>query len=87
MRTNLERYLATTIEMLLVREDGGDEGPLLDKLDELWIKLSEDEIAFTKSIRTAKKPPRDLGKCLKCGIPLTDSSEHSSYCNDCLHKL
>lgn len=45
-RTNLEKYLATTVQMLMARIDGRDEDPYTDKLDVLGELLTDEEIEF-----------------------------------------
>lgn len=55
MRTNLELYLAASIEMLLLRVDGGNEDAILDKLDELGDKLSPEEVEFTKTFLSKER--------------------------------
>ncbi len=45
-RTNLEQYLAITIQMLMAREDGRDDSPYLDRLDEFHNLLTRDDLEF-----------------------------------------
>ena len=50
MRTNLEQYLAVTVQMLMARDDGRDEDPYLDKLDNLHKLLTVEEIKFVNEM-------------------------------------
>lgn len=45
-RTNLEQYLALTVQMLMARTDGRDEDPYLDKLDTFHDLLTTEEVDF-----------------------------------------
>jgi hypothetical protein len=49
-RTPLEQYLATTIQMLMARSDGKDDASYLDKLDELYKLLAEEDVAFIEEM-------------------------------------
>lgn len=44
--TNLEQYLAITIQMLMARFDGRDEDPYLDKLDKFHDLLTREDLDF-----------------------------------------
>lgn len=46
MRTNLEQYLALTVQMLIAREEGRPEDPYLDELDRVGDFLTDEESAF-----------------------------------------
>ena len=92
-RTNLERYQAITIQMLMARADGRNEDPYLDKLDELHKLLSEEEIKFINGMSdwgthywcpSCSMAHLNTFKCPKaptcegCGIPTS-----YTLCHDC----
>lgn len=49
-RTNLERYLAVSMQMLMARADRRNEDSYLDQLDKLHEPLTEDEKEFLKEM-------------------------------------
>lgn len=80
-RTNLEQYLATSMQMVMAREDGRDENSYLDKLDEIYERLTQDEKDFCSEMGDDWGRHHKGRGCQKCfSRPLPEKCDSSNPC-------